>query len=67
MKYDAYLEKDGERRVVVTKLRPTQDIIDKLYPGWTLQYCGGHFRKLEELRELNENGNVIRGYTGRLG
>jgi len=62
MKYDAYLEKDGERRVVVTRLRPTQD----MFAGWSLAYYGGHFRKLEELRVLDENGN-IRGYTGRLG
>ena len=62
MKYDAYLEKDGERRVVVTRLRPTQDMV----AGWSLAYYGGHFRKLEELRKRDKDG-IIRGYTGQLG
>lgn len=66
MKYDAYLEKDSERRVVVTRLRPTQDMIDKFYPGWTFRLYGGHFRTLEDLRKRDANG-TIRGYTGRLG
>ncbi len=66
MRYDAYLEKDGERRVVVTNPRPTQDLIDKFSPGWSLAYYGGHFRKLEELRKRDKDGN-IKGYAGKLG